>query len=118
MVSTHSVETDSARVLCVDDEQRVLDGLENHIAMEYDVCLATSGESGLEVIRSEGPFAVVISDMRMPRMDGATFLQRVRETAPDTTQNSVNRPGRHRICDRSDQQRKHLSIFEQALSSV
>jgi response regulator RpfG family c-di-GMP phosphodiesterase len=77
--------SNSFRILCVDDEPRVLDGLENHLAMDYEVHLATSGLEGLRLLQSHGPFAVVISDMRMPVMDGATFLARVRQGWPETT---------------------------------
>jgi DNA-binding NtrC family response regulator len=45
---------------------------------------ATSGKAGLERLSSDGPFAVVVSDMRMPEMNGAAFLAQVRERAPDT----------------------------------
>lgn len=72
------------RVLCVDDEPRVLEGLEANLALDYDITTATSGAAGLELIRAED-FAVVISDMRMPEMNGATFLSKVREISPDTT---------------------------------
>lgn len=72
------------RVLCVDDEPMVLDGLENHLAMRYDCHLAESGAAGLDKLDREGPFAVVISDMRMPEMDGATFLAKARRLHPQT----------------------------------
>jgi DNA-binding NarL/FixJ family response regulator len=39
---------------------------------------------GLEILKNKGPFAVVVSDMRMPGMDGATFLARVRVESPDS----------------------------------
>lgn len=74
----------SARVLCVDDEPRVLEGFDLHLGMEHDLLTAQSGAEGLELIESEGPFDVVVSDMQMPGMDGATFLSAVRTRAPDT----------------------------------
>ncbi|MBK8014624.1 MAG: response regulator [Deltaproteobacteria bacterium] len=73
------------RVLCVDDEVRVLEGLGHHLRKRYEVFSATSGEAGLELIASEGPFTVVLSDQRMPQMNGASFLGKVRRLAPDTT---------------------------------
>ncbi len=76
---------EAVRILCVDDEPRVLDGLENHLAMHFDVHVATSGSEGLNILREQDPFAVVISDFRMPEMDGATFLKKVRESFPDST---------------------------------
>jgi len=72
------------RILCVDDEPRVLAGLEAILMFDYDVSTATSGAEGLEAVR-ETEYAVVISDMRMPSMNGAEFLAAVREISPDTT---------------------------------
>jgi response regulator RpfG family c-di-GMP phosphodiesterase len=73
------------RVLCVDDEPNVLQGFARHLRRQFSVSTAVGGPAGLELLARESPFAVVVSDMRMPGMDGATFLGRVREQAPDTT---------------------------------
>lgn len=72
------------RILCVDDEPYVLEGLERALCEHFDVITAPSGTAGLDIIRSAGPFSVVVSDMRMPVMDGATFLAQVRAVVPDT----------------------------------
>jgi response regulator RpfG family c-di-GMP phosphodiesterase len=72
-----------ARVLCVDDEPNVLEGLALHLRRYHEVSTATSGAAGLEILAGSTPVIVVISDMRMPSMDGATFLTRAREIAPD-----------------------------------
>jgi response regulator RpfG family c-di-GMP phosphodiesterase len=72
------------RVLCVDDEVMVLEGLQLHLRRQFEVVMATSGLDGLAAIEKGEPFAVVISDMRMPGMDGAAFLARVRAAAPNT----------------------------------
>jgi response regulator RpfG family c-di-GMP phosphodiesterase len=71
------------RVLLVDDEPMVLDGLVLHLRRKYDVVVATSGRDGLAAMEKE-PFAVVVSDMRMPGMDGAEFLSLARASAPET----------------------------------
>lgn len=78
------LKPDRPRILCVDDEQHVLEALAVHLRREFDVRLATNGAEGLEVTQRDGPFAVVLSDLRMPGMDGVTFLARVRDIAPDT----------------------------------
>jgi len=72
------------RVLFVDDEPNVLDGIRRQLRNRVDVETATSGAAGLDIIRAQGPFAVVVSDMRMPEMDGARFLAKVNEIAPQT----------------------------------
>ena len=72
------------RILCVDDEPNILEGLERTLFEHFDVRTALGGAAGLDLVAREGPFAVVVSDMRMPEMDGATFLSKVRESAPDT----------------------------------
>ncbi len=72
------------RILFVDDEPNVLEGFERTLFDHFDVHTALSGEAGLELINAEGPFAVVVSDMRMPGMSGAAFLAQVRTQAPTT----------------------------------
>lgn len=71
------------RVLCVDDEPAVLEGLELTLGRDYEVCLAEGGEAALGRLADSGPFAVVLSDMRMPGMSGAELLSQVRRRAPD-----------------------------------
>jgi response regulator RpfG family c-di-GMP phosphodiesterase len=75
--------SEKLHVLCVDDEPRVLEGLALNLRRHYRLSTAGSGKAGLELIERDPP-AVVVSDMRMPEMDGATFLSKVRERAPDT----------------------------------
>ena len=72
-----------ARVLCVDDEPNVLEGISLHLHRRYEVTRATSGAAGLEALAKDPSIAVVMSDMRMPGMDGAQFLSRVRASRPD-----------------------------------
>jgi putative nucleotidyltransferase with HDIG domain len=74
------------RVLFVDDEPRVLDGLRDLLRRqrrEWDMVFALGGEAALEAIESQ-PFDVVVSDMRMPGIDGAKLLGLVKERQPDT----------------------------------
>jgi EAL domain-containing protein (putative c-di-GMP-specific phosphodiesterase class I)/FixJ family two-component response regulator len=73
------------RILLVDDEPAVLSGLRRQLRADYDIRTATSAMAGLELIATDGPFDVVVCDMRMPDMDGAAFLARVRSIARDTT---------------------------------
>lgn len=70
-------------VLCVDDEPNVLEGLSLHLRRRYHVLTATTGAAGLETLAKNPTIAVVMSDMRMPGMDGAQFLSNARKAAPD-----------------------------------
>ena len=72
------------RLLCVDDEPKVLAAMQRTLFGKFEVETAEGGEAGLAIIRREEPFAVVMSDMRMPGMDGAAFLAQVRSIAPDS----------------------------------
>lgn len=70
------------RVLLVDDEPELLESLADVLHRDALVMTAVGGLAGLEVVSSFHPH-VVVSDMRMPGMDGAMFLARVREREPD-----------------------------------
>jgi len=74
------------RILFVDDEQNVLDGLRNLLRKQrnqWDMLFAISGKAALEEL-ARSPVDVIVSDMRMPGMDGAELLTRVRELYPQT----------------------------------
>ena len=58
------------RVLLVDDEENLLSGLKRQLRDRFDITTATSGAAALQVVASSEPFAVVVSDMRMPGLDG------------------------------------------------
>ena len=68
-------------VLCVDDEEAILESLELTLGGEYRVFLATSGEQALEILDQED-IALVISDQVMPGMSGVEFFERVIERNP------------------------------------
>src|SRR5580698_1004403 len=71
-------------VLFVDDEAPLLEAIARSLDNRFRIHTATSGAEGLRVLQSSGPFAVVVSDMRMPGMSGAQFLAQVRDLCPDT----------------------------------
>jgi CheY-like chemotaxis protein len=71
-------------ILCVDDEPEVLEGLKLHLKRHYVVHLAGGGAEGLELLRDNRHVAVILSDMRMPGMDGAKFLNSAKTVAPDS----------------------------------
>lgn len=72
------------RVLCVDDEPYVLEGMRLHLRRGFDLVTASGGAEALRIIERSPSFSVIVSDMRMPGMDGATFLSHARRIAPDT----------------------------------
>ncbi len=72
------------KILCVDDEPQVLEGLILHLRRKFQVVTAAGGGEALEKLKSQGPFLAVVSDMRMPGMSGAELLKQVRALAPDT----------------------------------
>ncbi len=72
------------KILCVDDDPNILQGYKRALRKDFDISIAEGGEPGLALIAQEGPFAVIVSDMRMPGMDGVQFLSRVKEIAPNT----------------------------------
>jgi HD-like signal output (HDOD) protein len=73
------------RILFVDDEENILNGLKRMLRPmrnEWEVEFALSAEAALELMEQQA-FHVVVSDMRMPKHDGAYLLNAVRERYPD-----------------------------------
>lgn len=74
----------SATLLLVDDEASILSSLRRLLRPAgYTIHTAESGKAGLEILERE-PVDLVISDMRMPEMNGAQFLEQVRQRWPAT----------------------------------
>jgi response regulator RpfG family c-di-GMP phosphodiesterase len=71
-------------VLFVDDEQNLLDGIRRQLRRQFEVDTALGPEEGLATLRAGAQYAVIVSDMRMPGMNGIEFLNQVRRIAPDT----------------------------------
>jgi two-component system NtrC family sensor kinase len=77
--------SDQIKILCVDDERNVLRALERiFLDDDYEIVLAGSGDEGLKIMEESGPFQVVISDYRMPVMNGVEFLKEVYGRWPET----------------------------------
>src|SRR5208283_567097 len=75
---------DKEKILLVDDEPRVVQALQRALRSEFHIEIAGGPEAGLQVLARDGPFAVVVSDLRMPVMDGIQFLSRVKAASPDS----------------------------------
>ena len=67
------------KILCVYDEESILRGFQLNLRKDFELHLASNGKEGLEVFEKEKGFALVLSDMRMPEMDGATMLSKIKE---------------------------------------
>jgi response regulator RpfG family c-di-GMP phosphodiesterase len=72
---------DRPRILCVDDDPNVLEGLKRTLRGHYVVETATEGKVAIEMLKSAEPFAVIMSDQRMPQMTGTQFLAQARIVA-------------------------------------
>jgi response regulator RpfG family c-di-GMP phosphodiesterase len=130
-------------VLFVDDESSILSALRRLFRPQgYRVLMAESGPAGLAILESE-PVDLVMSDMRMPEMDGATFLEQVRLRWPDvgrilltgysdisSTVAAINRGAIHRyiakpwedrellLCVRDGLERRRLEQENRALQAL
>ena len=71
------------KILLVDDEPNVLDGYRRTLGREFTLETAVGGQEALALME-KAPYAVVVSDMRMPGMDGVQLLSRVKTQSPDT----------------------------------
>jgi len=72
------------RVLLIDDDPNVLSGLKRQLRNSFDVTTANGGAEAVETVKTSAPFAVVVSDMRMPGIDGVETLEKIRKIAPET----------------------------------
>ncbi|AGF77862.1 CheY-like receiver and HD-GYP domain-containing response regulator [Desulfocapsa sulfexigens DSM 10523] len=72
------------KILLVDDELNILQSMQRQLRKRFEIMIAESGDEALATLQNKGPFAVIVSDMRMPGMDGIQLLTRVKDSYPDT----------------------------------
>ena len=72
------------RILLVDDDSNVLDGYRRSLSREFLLETALGSEQALPLIEKNGPYAVIVSDMRMPGMNGIQLLSAVKTSSPET----------------------------------
>ena len=72
------------RILLVDDEKNLLDGLKRRFHRKFTIDVADNAKKGLQQLQSNVKYALVISDQQMPGMDGIAFLKEVMKTYPHT----------------------------------
>jgi len=72
------------RILLVDDDSNVLDGYRRSLSREFLLETALGSEQALPLIEKNGPYAVIVSDMRMPGLNGIQLLSAVKASSPET----------------------------------
>ena len=70
------------RVLFVDDDPMLLASMQRCLGMQFDMAIAESGPEALRIIDSGAVFSVIVTDMRMPVMNGVEFIERARAETP------------------------------------
>jgi DNA-binding NtrC family response regulator len=67
------------KILLVDDDENILASYRRQLGLRLELFTANNTEKGLEILQKHGPMAVVISDYKMPGVDGIAFLERVKK---------------------------------------
>ncbi|MCB2188715.1 MAG: HD domain-containing protein [Deltaproteobacteria bacterium] len=75
---------DTDRVLLVDDDRQLLGTMTRTLGRRFNLVTAAGGTQALELLMDRGPFAVLVSDLQMPGLDGIAVLEAARGVAPDT----------------------------------
>ena len=88
------------RILLVDDDEFILTCIKRMLEKRFDLDVAQGANDALEVFTARGPFAVILSDMRMPGMGGIQLISRAQEFSPSTVGLLLSGDGR---CDETDE---------------
>jgi CheY-like chemotaxis protein len=71
------------KILLVDDDVNILNGLKRLLHKKYEMLFAVSGKEAIELAKSNKDIAVVVSDYKMPEMDGNELLSSLKTIIPD-----------------------------------
>lgn len=74
----------SKHILMVDDDERILSGYKRNLRSNYDVTALCLPENALRFLSEHQDIAVIVSDFKMPKMDGIKFLSAARKISPDS----------------------------------
>ena len=119
--------TQRVRVLCVEDDEILRDGLCRRLEDKFDVSTAGNGVEALEIIRKEPPFAVVLSDLDMPDMNGIELLSHVKGAVRiilsgsedvQAARDAINVGRVHRFLTKPCSPQELLETIEEALATV
>lgn len=80
---------DRARVLIIDDEPQICRVFQRILAPHHDVQVASGGRQGLDILRSQARFDIVLCDIMMPDLDGIALYERLSEEDPDLVRRFV-----------------------------
>ncbi len=72
------------KILFVDDEPDLLSSFKRQFRKKAHIYTATGGQEALDLMAVESEFAVIVSDMRMPNMSGAEFLEKAKGISPNS----------------------------------
>ena len=89
------------KILLVDDEPNILASYGRGLRRNWELITAASGEKGLHAIRDNGPFAVIVADFNMPRMDGIAFLTAAMVLAPESVRMMLTGEGDFHIATKA-----------------
>lgn len=73
------------RILFVDDEPNILNGYQRQLRRDFQIEIAEGSEKGILAIQNSEPFSVIVSDLKMPGMDGNQFLAKAKDMSPLST---------------------------------
>ncbi|MFP4540069.1 MAG: HD domain-containing phosphohydrolase [Opitutales bacterium] len=82
--SDPAVAPPKPRILWVDDDPNIIAATQRFLRRDYEVFAAFDAHEGLVAIEQQGPFAVIISDLKMPGVDGIEFLAQAHTVSPDS----------------------------------